>query len=171
MRHFKIKKSHSHAPDARKLKKKNITHKLKTLAKTTHMGNRAIVSKAMENVQNSVAAIIPGSGQLRQTINRIRMEPNAPKNPKNLTELCFSDTFAKTESGKKIILYDRHEDGDDSRFIIFGTKENLDFLVQCTGLFMDGTFGIVPKLFYQLYTVHGEYSIAKFYLLYAVYIE
>lgn len=133
-------------------------HKVKTLAKTTQMASRQIVSTAMSNVQNSVAATISSSTQLRHTVNRIRIEPNAPKNPKNLAELRFSDQFSKTESGKDFILYDRHIDADEkSRLIIFGTKENLDFLLRCNGLFMDGTFGIVPPLFFQLYTVHGKY--------------
>lgn len=156
-RHYSIKKSHSHQPDARVLGKKKVTHKMKTLAKTTHMGSRQIVQTAMTNVKNATAAIIPSSAQLRQTVNRIRMDPDAPKNPKNLSELRFSDKFSKTiDSGKDFILYDRHEDGDNDRLIIFGTMDNLDFLVRCDGLFMDGTFGIVPKLFYQLYTIHGK---------------
>lgn len=155
-RHFKIKKSHSHAPDSRALGKKKVTHKLKELAKTTHMGGRQIVSTAMSNVKSSVAAIMPSSTQLRQTVNRFRMDPNAPKNPKNLSELVFSEKFSKTiDSGKDFILYDRHEEDDNERLIIFGTEDNLAFLVRCTGLFMDGTFGIVPPLFYQLYTIHG----------------
>lgn len=155
-RHYSIKKSHSHTPDSRELGKKKITHKMKTLAKTTHMGSRQIVQTAMTNVKNAVAAVIPSSAQLRQTINRVRMDPNVPKNPKNLSELRFSDKYSKTISGKDFILYDRSEDDDDGRLIIFGTKDNLDFLVRCEGLFMEGTFGIVPALFYQLYTIHGK---------------
>lgn len=155
-RHFKLRKSHSHAPDARSLGKKKVNHKVRTMAKTTHLSARQIVSTAMTDVQSSVAAIIPSSSQLRQTVNRVRKDPDAPKNPKNLSELHFSDKFSKTISGgKDFILYDRHEEGDDGRLIIFGTEDNLAFLARCVGLFMDGTFGIVPPLFYQLYTIHG----------------
>lgn len=162
-RHYSIKSKHSHAPDARVLGKKKVMHKVKTLAKTTHMGGRQIVSSAMSNVKRSVAAIIPSSSQMRQTVNRTRMDPGAPKNPKNLTELRFSEKFSKTiDSNKEFILYDRHEDGDDGRLIIFGTEDNLEFLVRCSGLFMDGTFGIVPPLFYQLYTIHGKHSYTIF---------
>lgn len=137
--------------------KKKVTHKVKTLAKNTAMGNRQIIQTAMTNVKNATAAIMPSSVQLRQMVNRVRMEPDAPKNPNNLSELHFSDKFSKTlDNGKNFILYDRHEPESDSRLIIFGTQENLDFLVRCEGLFMDGTFGVVPKLFYQLYTIHGK---------------
>lgn len=134
-------------------------YKVRTLAKTTRMASRQIVQIAMSNVQNSVAATIPSSVQMRQTVNRIRMDRNAPKNPKDLTELQFTEPYTKTESGKDFILYDRHEDGDDSRVIIFGTKDNLDFLVRCQKLFMDGTFDIAPQLFYQVYTIHGKFSL------------
>lgn len=151
-RHFKVKGKHSHAPDPRKLGKKKVMHKVKTLAKTTHMPSRQVVLTAMTNVQNSVAAT------MRQTVNRVCLDPNAPKNPKNLAELRIAGT--KTESGKDFILYDRQDDDDDdSRLIIFGTKENLDFILRCQGLFMDGTFDVAPRLFYQVYTIHGKFRI------------
>lgn len=133
-------------------------HKLKTLAKTTHMQSRQIIATAMANVQNAVAAQIPSSTQMRQTINRVRNDPDAPKNPKNLAELRFTGRYSRTESGKDFILYDQYEDGDTNRVVIFGTKDNLDFLVRCQGIFMDGIFSVAPPLFSQLYTIHGNFN-------------
>lgn len=115
----------------------------------------------MSTQHSRVAAILPSTAQLRQTINRVRKDDAAPKNPKKLSELIFTERYRETEKGETFILYDSFdiipEDADAGhRLIIFGTQKNLDFLVRCDGLFMDGTFGIVPGLFFQLYTIHGE---------------
>lgn len=152
-RHFKVKGVHSHAPDARKLQKKKVTTKMKELAKTTSMTSRQIVYESMDNVSDATAAVMPSTTQLIQTVNRTRKDPDAPKNPTKLSELRFPARFGD------FILHDTYnaedEDSND-RLIIFGTQANLDFMVRCDGLFMDGTFGIVPRLFYQLYTIHGK---------------
>lgn len=132
-------------------------NKLKTLAKTTRLSNREIVNQSMTNVQNAVAATIPSTTQMCQTINRVRKDPDAPKNPTKLSELVFSKKYSETESGKNFIVHDTYDDDDTGdRLIIFGTRDNLDFLLRCDGLFMDGTFGISPPLFHQVYTIHGE---------------
>lgn len=160
VRHFKIKGKHSHAPDVRVIGKKKVMNTIKNRAKTTTEAARNIVSDAMINVPNAVAATIAAPSHLVHSINRIRNDPNAPKNPKTLAELRFPEKYTKTHNNKEFILFDSsllHED-DPSRIIMFGTEQNLDFLVQCQGLYMDGTFWIVPILFSQMYTIHGRYN-------------
>jgi len=39
---------------------------------------------------------------------------------------------------------------------IFGTEKSLALLCQSSLVLMDGTFRCVPKIFKQLYTIHGE---------------
>ena len=50
---------------------------------------------------------------------------------------------------------------DADRFLIFGTQKNLDILTEYSNWFADGTFKIVPHLFYQLHTLHAlhEHSV------------
>ena len=42
------------------------------------------------------------------------------------------------------------------RFLVFATNQQLDLLQSCTDIYMDGTFKVVPKHFYQLYSIHGS---------------
>ena len=53
-------------------------------------------------------------------------------------------------------------DGDDSKedeaFIVYTTKKQLTKLANSERWFMDGTFDIVPSLFYQLWTIHYQYK-------------
>ena len=42
------------------------------------------------------------------------------------------------------------------RFLVFATNQQLDLLQSGTDVYMDGTFKVVPKHFYQLYSIHGS---------------
>ena len=46
--------------------------------------------------------------------------------------------------------------GTDDKILIFATEKNLEYLTEAHTLFCDGTFKHVPKLFYQLYSIHGK---------------
>ena len=61
--------------------------------------------------------------------------------------------YGKTIKGEDFLLYDHNE--ADSRILIFATAESLRFLANCAEWYLDGTFQIAPKLFKQLYTIHG----------------
>ena len=54
--------------------------------------------------------------------------------------------------GEQFVHYDNRR---DDRLIIFGTRENLQFLQNSENWFMDGTFSTAPPQFAQLYMVHG----------------
>lgn len=131
---------------------------LKKLAKETRMSAREIIGESIANVSNAVLATIAPRKQLAQMVNRARFDKNAPKNPKTLSELHFGPQHSKTESGKDFILWDSYgeEEDDPDRIIMFGTQDNVMFLLQCLHWLMDGTFGVAPKLFTQLYTIHGK---------------
>ena len=43
---------------------------------------------------------------------------------------------------------------DDNRILVFGTERSLELLGLYRHWFCDGTFKIVPELFYQLFTIH-----------------
>ncbi|CAN8007071.1 unnamed protein product, partial [Ixodes pacificus] len=45
-------------------------------------------------------------------------------------------------------------EGDVNRLILFATQRNLEYLGGASAWFCDGTFKVVPSLFYQLYTMH-----------------
>lgn len=155
--HFKLRGNHLHEPDARKIAKKSVMTKLKTLSKTKAT-TRQVMSESMQNVKDASKAIIPGPRDLIRAINRYRQDSDAPKNPKNLSELYFPEKYCKTESGKNFILHDTGptDESYDMRIVMFGTEDNLKFLATCTEIYMDGTFKVVPPLFSQLYTIHGK---------------
>lgn len=161
-----MKKTHSHHPDARKVAKKKVLSTLKNLAKSTDQSARNIIFESTKEIKQASAATLPNRNQLTRTINRIRNNPDFPKNPKTLQDLKFSDEICQTVDGKNFLLYDsgtiepqKRRSGADAaarRIVMFGTKENLEFMAECAEIFMDGTFSVTPPLFNQFYTIHGK---------------
>lgn len=58
-----------------------------------------------------------------------------------------SESFLLWDSGPTSI--------DDRRILMFSTPRNIQFLSNCTGLLIDGTFKTAPSLFKQVYTIQG----------------
>lgn len=155
-----MKGTHLHDPDSRKIEKKIVMNKIAKLAKEQPDKHpQHVIDESMHDVKDATKAKIPSSQQLKHKINRIRSIANVPKNPKDLSELNFTDEMINTAKGESFLLYDSgaYEEVQE-RIVIFATQKNIDFLAQCTEIYMDGTFSVTPPLFTQLYTIHGMYS-------------
>ena len=96
---------------------------------------------------------MPSIQTVRRTIRKARRRINQEPLPRNREELEIPEQYQRLENGELFLLYDSGV-GVANRIIIFGTQRNLDMLDMYDQYFMDGTFKIVPDLFYQLYTVH-----------------
>lgn len=164
-RHFILKGRHFHTGDARKVGKKKVMNKMKELAKTTKQPIRQVISESIADVKKATKAKLPSEKVMARIINRYRRNPGVPKNPQNFSELKFPEEYRNTLSKRPFLLHDSFEllelEGENfedvhDRTLIFTTRENLKFLSDCEGLFMDGTFSVTPALFSQLYTIHGN---------------
>ena len=88
--------------------------------------------------------------------------------PKSLTEINLPEDFKTITIGnakESFLLYD---ECDSNEILIFASKTMLDILATATHWMCDGTFKMVPQLFYQLYTIHAiksEYLFACVYIL------
>jgi len=60
----------------------------------------------------------------------------------------------KTHTGEPFIL----SNDSDKNIIIFSCKTNIDFLCKSETIYLDGTFDYCPKLFTQLFTLHGYFN-------------
>ena len=64
------------------------------------------------------------------------------------------ERYQVTHNDERFLAYDSGVD-DSDRMLIYGTQRNIDVLRSSDHWFMDGTFKVVPQVFYQLYTVHA----------------
>lgn len=155
-----LKGVHRHAGDARKIGKARAMKKLKDDAKNTRNPSRQVVTNAINGLGKSTLATMASEKSLVKMVNRSRSNQNQPKNPRSVAELNLPDEYRRTIKGDNFLLYDSSNDhGDENRFLIFGTIENLKFLSRCESIYMDGTFSVVPVIFNQLYTIHGTFCI------------
>jgi hypothetical protein len=69
--------------------------------------------------------------------------------------LVISVEFLTRINGENSILAD---DGTENRILIFGIKEFSLKICSTDSLYSDGTFYSVPRIFLQLYTMHGFYK-------------
>lgn len=73
--------------------------------------------------------------------------------PTTRAEVHFDGEWVVTFRGAPFLLA---EDGaGDDKVVIFATAENLQRLAVADTIFVDGTFGTCPQLFYQIFTLHA----------------
>jgi hypothetical protein len=77
-----------------------------------------------------------------------------PPEPQNLGEINVPNLLCNTLGGELFLVRDT-EIGNE-RILLFTTKTNIQHLSQSFFWVMDGTFKIVPAIFYQLYTIHAS---------------
>lgn len=162
---------HVISTDARVIGKKRFMMKVKRMSKKKNVPTNTVISKCLRNTKKSVKAVIPPPKQLKNMINRIRKNPDLPANPNTLSELVLSQEICATEGDENFLLFDSgtivNDDESEKRLVMFGTKSNLNYLAECGELFMDGTFTVTPRLFKQLYTIHGKFFCQKIVIYYS----
>ena len=60
-----------------------------------------------------------------------------------------------TSAGEPFLIHDSGQ-GDSQRIIVFATAKNFKLLQESEEWFVDGTFGVCPEIFHQLYTIHAR---------------
>lgn len=70
-------------------------------------------------------------------------------------KFIIPDDYKQTYSNGQFLLYDKRKSAYGGRLILFSSEEQLKVLLQSDVLFADGTFKVSPKLFEQLYVIHG----------------
>ena len=90
---------------------------------------------------------------MRRTVHRARASERPPL-PKTLEDLHAAlDSMNVLNKRKESFLL---VNDAASNIVIFGTEANLAFMAQCDSILMDGTFATAPRLFKQLFIIHGK---------------
>ena len=95
--------------------------------------------------------IVPPAFESCRTQMYRRRRQNLPPLPESIQDIALEGEWTTTLSGETFLLH------KDDKSLIFTTEQNLRLLSQSTTVFMDGTFKSCPRLFSQLYSIHGSY--------------
>ena len=98
---------------------------------------------------------MPNINSVRRTVHRVRRRiHDGVALPTSRDGFDIPESYRTLENGEVLLLFDSGND-DADRILVFGTQQTLDVIAEADDLFLDGTFKIVPELFFQLYTVHA----------------
>ena len=85
--------------------------------------------------------------------------------PQHREDIHIVGQWEKSLSGEQFLLC---EEGDADKLIIFATRRNMNLLAEAKTIYVDGTFEVCPKLFYQLFTINAFIHGQKFSLVYCL---
>lgn len=107
----------------------------------------------MNERRRGVIVCLPERRTALRNINR-QQNKTRPANPTSLPDLEVVHPYNETLGGELFLQRDV-TDANGDRTLFFYTIDNLKYLCASPQVFCDGTFKVVPSIFYQLYTVHG----------------
>lgn len=116
-----------------------------------------IVAEAAVGLNKAAAAKMPSVASTSRSLRRVRATANpVPMNPTS-RDFDIPAEYTTLDGGEKFLFFDSRDHGVTThRTLIYATEENLSTLETCETWFADGTFDCAPKVFSQLYTIHGE---------------
>lgn len=102
-----------------------------------------------------VLMALPPRQDLSRTLRRTRQVAASQGRPQ-MPPIPTDTTFEMPGVFKDFVLFD--SEGPEDRMLIFGCRDLLNGLSRASVWIADGTFKIVPSIFFQVYTLHFEYA-------------
>lgn len=114
----------------------------------------AVVGSVSRLLEDNILQALPKRSSLTRTLQRFRKAALEDNEISVLPSPPVDTHFEVPRRFEHMILYDSGTIGE--RFIILGSREMLDGLARAKLWLADGTFKVVPSIFFQLYTIHFE---------------
>ncbi|QQP38549.1 Uncharacterized protein FKW44_019154 [Caligus rogercresseyi] len=146
---------HTHAPDSGKVGAVKVIHSIKCRTNNTVESPQQILSHEMVGVSQEVSVNSPFLRSVRRNIRRHRQQRTSAPVPQSRREINIPEILTKSSIGERFILFDSGY-GVQDRMLIFATDHCLNLLESSQNWFCDGTFKVVPTIFFQLFTIHAK---------------
>lgn len=143
---------HNHPPSATEKSKRDAVRRLKNVASTSRDPPSGIVNQVHSTLNRHELAALPSTSAQKQVIRRIRKE-DSESEPTSLSDLIIPQDIMQNIGGGAFVIADIFEEGE--RIIIMSSPESMEILSKSDIIIMDGTFFVVPSMFYQLYSLFG----------------
>ncbi|CAF2887331.1 unnamed protein product [Rotaria sp. Silwood2] len=114
-----------------------------------------VLTQTNIGVPDEVLLCLPSNHNLKRNIRRWRQEHTTEPTPTNID---FPVVPAKYHYTTRNTSFFQKDTGPGSnRFLLFFTDEQQTILENATEFFIDGTFKVVPEIFFQLFAIHASY--------------
>jgi len=166
-------KDHNHAANAAEVESKKNMQILRGQSKISNIGStQEILTNVMSTVSPAASFYMPLKRSMQRSIRKLRQKESDSYEPIPLVlkDLIIPEKYKFTKKGDLFLIKDTGADDPciKNRIILYGTNENIKTLSRCDEYFMDGTFKSCPKIFSQLYIIHGLYEGVPMPLVYAL---
>ena len=137
---------HCHSGDSIQIQANAVLSTVKEAASISQSTTRNLLGEHLINLGNDVLARLPKRSHIERSVRRVRQKTNA------VIPIPHSMNFEIPLEYTDMVLYDSGEN-DNQRILALGSRDLLRYVHGSLWL-GDGTFEVVPTMFFQLYTVH-----------------
>ena len=132
------------------------TEIIKTIAKENpNQAPSSIVQEAIREIRDvDVLVDVSERTALLKMVNRYQ-NSTRPALPSHVQNCIIESPYNLTYTGNEFLRFDSGP-FDANRVIIFYSDLGLKSIARSNQLYADGTFDTVPRLFFQLYTIHAD---------------
>lgn len=160
--------AHTHEADHTEIRVQEVVRGIKRRAEQhpNEPPSRVFLEAVAGERNEEVLANLPQRNDMIRTIHRVQSR-RRPAHPQSLQELHIQPPYTTTLNGETFMQFDSGEE-DPDRFFMFYTARGLAQLCNSRMILADGTFKTVPRMFFQLYTIHGNVLEHTFPLVYVL---
>jgi hypothetical protein len=121
---------HSHTPNPNRLLLIRLQNQIKERGAASGEATSTILHNVLRTIPLNIAAELPSTSALSQTIRRQRVAPALAVNGK------LPSILRETDRGEEFVFF------ENESMIIFTCNSNLSVLKECKHWFVDGTFSV-----------------------------
>ena len=159
---------HNHAIDGVEAQIDRVKDRLKKRAREEITPIPTIYNDTLVDIARaqdvSVAARLPTYPSMKSALYRARSS-RLPSLPQSREDIHLEGRWQLTLSGEQFLIRDA---GDAEKMLIFATEESLHQLAEAEIIYVDGTFEVCPRLFYQVFTINAFRHGQQFPLVYGL---
>ena len=158
-------KEHNHLPDQLKIQTEEFKIKLKRTVQENPVNSLkniydSVFSNEVKRLkQNNYSDLEIGTilkpFKSVQTILNYEKHKYIPNQPENRRDISINGDYMLTKKNESFLLIDTN---DEERIFVFCINNFFKIMCDTDTIFMDGTFNTVPKIYTQLYTLHGFFK-------------
>ncbi|XP_064637148.1 uncharacterized protein LOC135493607 [Lineus longissimus] len=146
---------HTHAGDAAGVEMLTVRSNMKQRAEETEETPQQIITAGVQNMSDAASGAMTPITNVRRNIRRNRQRAgNQPPVPARAADVIIPRQSQMTARDGIFLRFDNGE-GEADRILIYMSEDGQQCLATSDFWFADGTFKVVPEVFFQLYTIHS----------------
>ena len=148
--------NHTHCPNPIAVEQKTAVKKLKMIASNSTESTASVVATVLSGISAAAQGSIAKVDSLKRSVQIVRHEllQGQIVTPLSRAELELPARFTTLSNGENFLAFDSGK--DDQRILMFTSAGNIEALQASNNWYCDGTFKASPKIFYQLFIIHGD---------------